>query len=252
MNKTVERQLRELPSVQELLLNASLKNIPIKFEYLKSFVQLAVEQCRTKIMVNGLNRFYPRKQLQEKIIERVLSRIHQLQSVQLRRVVNGTGIILHTNLGRAPLSSAAVNHLQKIIGNYCNLEIELTSGKRGDRNSLVEEVLCVITGAEAAVVVNNNAAAVLLTLNTLCRRKEVPVSRGELVEIGGSFRMPEVMKAGGTKMVEVGTTNKTHLKDYQEAISPRTGAILKVHTSNYRILGFTKSVPVEELVTLVG
>jgi len=250
MNKTVERQLRELPSVQELLLNASLKNIPIKFEYLKSFVQLAVEQCRTKIMVNGLNRFYPRKQLQEKIIERVLSRIHQLQSVQLRRVVNGTGIILHTNLGRAPLSSAAVNHLQKIIGNYCNLEIELTSGKRGDRNSLVEEVLCVITGAEAAVVVNNNAAAVLLTLNTLCRRKEVPVSRGELVEIGGSFRMPEVMKAGGTKMVEVGTTNKTHLKDYQEAISPRTGAILKVHTSNYRILGFTKSVPVEELVTL--
>ena len=157
---------------------------------------------------------------------------------------------MHTNLGRAPIAETAKQHLINILDNYCNLEINLETGKRGERTGIVEEIICLITGAEGAVVVNNNAAAVLLALNSLSRNKETPVSRGELVEIGGSFRMPEVMKAGQVKMVEVGTTNKTHLGDYSEAINPKTGAILKVHTSNYRIMGFTDSVPIADLVSL--
>jgi len=142
----------------------------------------------------------------------------------------------------------------EVLGNitdvYCNLEIAISSGKRGRRSSLVEELLCLLTGAEAAFVVNNNAAAILLALRALCRKKEVPISRGELVEIGGSFRMPDVMEASGAIMVEVGTTNKTHLNDYKQAIGVNTGALLKVHTSNYRIQGFTESIGINPLSLL--
>jgi L-seryl-tRNA(Ser) seleniumtransferase len=159
-------------------------------------------------------------------------------------------VILHTGLGRAVLSPASQTLAQEIITGYCNLEIDLESGERGDRNLHVERTLCQLTGAEAACVVNNNAAAVLLVLNTMAFRHEVIISRGQLVEIGGAFRMPEVIRKSGAKMVEVGTTNKTKISDYADAITPRTAALLAVHTSNYRVVGFTHEARLDELVKL--
>ncbi len=171
-------------------------------------------------------------------------------SPNLRRVINGTGVIVHTNLGRAPLSKDLITYLTEIALYYSNLEFDLKEGKRGSRYSHVEELLLELTGAEAGLVVNNNAGAVLISLNTLAKGREVIVSRGELVEIGGSFRIPEVMEWAGCYLKEVGTTNKTHLYDYERAINENTALLLKVHKSNYAIVGFTKEIPVEELVTL--
>jgi L-seryl-tRNA(Ser) seleniumtransferase len=168
----------------------------------------------------------------------------------LIRVVNATGIILHTNLGRSPLSSRLKDSLWDIASGYSNLEMDLDSGERGSRYSHVEDIICKLTGAESAMVVNNNAAAVMLVLSTLARDREVVVSRGQLVEIGGSFRIPDVMEQSGAILVEVGTTNKTHLSDYERAVNENTAALMKVHTSNYRILGFTSEVESKELVKL--
>jgi L-seryl-tRNA(Ser) seleniumtransferase len=168
----------------------------------------------------------------------------------LRRVINATGVILHTGLGRAPLPAAALEAVREAATHYCNLELDLASGQRGSRISHVEELICRAAGAEAATVVNNNAAAVLLMLNTLARDRQVIVSRGELVEIGGSFRVPDIIAASGAEIREVGTTNRTHLRDYQQAITPDTAAILVVHPSNYRVQGFTARPELEELVEL--
>jgi seryl-tRNA(sec) selenium transferase len=168
----------------------------------------------------------------------------------LRRVINGTGVILHTNCGRALLAPEVARFVAEQAERYSNLELNIETGERGSRYVHVEELLCHLTGAEAAMVVNNNAAAVLLMMNTFAQGKDVIVSRGELVEVGGSFRIPEVLKAGGCKLVEVGTTNKTWLKDYEAAIGPQTAVLLKVHTSNYRVEGFTHSVSGAELVEL--
>jgi L-seryl-tRNA(Ser) seleniumtransferase len=168
----------------------------------------------------------------------------------MKKVVNGTGTILHTNLGRAPISKDAAKRAMDIVTGYSNLEFDLESGKRGSRYSHFEKIISKITGAEAAMAVNNNAAAVLLILSSLAKDKDVIVSRGELVEIGGSFRIPDVMKQSGVNLIEVGTTNKTRLHDYEEKISSETAALLKVHTSNYKIVGFTESVLVEELSDL--
>ncbi len=168
----------------------------------------------------------------------------------LRQVVNGTGVIIHTNLGRSLLAPQALEQIQKVARYYSNLEFDLELGQRGSRYSHVVDLLVELTGAEAALVVNNNAAAVLLALDTLAKGKEVIVSRGQLVEIGGSFRIPEVMTRSGAFLKEVGTTNKTHLRDYEGALSDRTAMLLKVHTSNYRIVGFTSEVPLEDLVAL--
>jgi L-seryl-tRNA(Ser) seleniumtransferase len=168
----------------------------------------------------------------------------------LRRVINGTGVILHTNCGRALLAPEVARFVAEQAERYSNLELNIETGERGSRYVHVEELLCHLTGAEAAMVVNNNAAAVLLMMNTFAQGKDVIVSRGELVEVGGSFRIPEVLKAGGCKLVEVGTTNKTWLKDYEAAIGPETAVLLKVHTSNYRVEGFTHSVSGAELAEL--
>lgn len=169
---------------------------------------------------------------------------------RLRRVINATGVVIHTNMGRAPLAEEAVAAIVDIAGRYNNLELDLSTGERGSRYAHVEGLLAELTGAEAAMVVNNNAAAVLLMLSALAAGKEVIVSRGELVEIGGSFRVPDVMKQGGARLVEVGTTNKTHPRDYEEAIGPETGALLKVHRSNFRLEGFTAEVSVAELAAI--
>lgn len=170
--------------------------------------------------------------------------------MNLRRVINATGVVLHTNCGRAILAPEVARFVAAQAERYSNLELNIKTGERGSRYSLVEQILCELTGAEAAMVVNNNAAAVLLMMNTFAMGKEVVVSRGELVEVGGSFRIPEVLKAGGAKLVEVGSTNKTWYKDYEGAISPETALLLKVHTSNYRLEGFTHSVSGAELVEL--
>jgi len=183
------------------------------------------------------------------ITERVKSVLHANEFERLRPVVNATGIILHTNLGRAVLPQRAVDALSG-LNRCCNLQIDLETGKRGRRSFMTEYLLTKLTGAEAALVVNNNAAATFLVLSALCRGKEVIVSRGQLIEIGGSFRLPDCIHQSGAVMVEVGTTNKTHLSDYERALTENTGMVLRVNPSNYRIVGFTEEVPIEDLVTL--
>jgi len=184
----------------------------------------------------------------ETLLPLFLQQISNQTQPRLRRVINATGVVIHTNLGRSPLHPSALQHIVDVSKAYSNLEFDLDRGERGSRYVHVEDVLCRISGAEAAMVVNNNAAAVLLVLNTIAEGKEVIVSRGELVEIGGAFRIPDVMKRSGALLREVGTTNRTHLGDYQKAISSETALLLKVHTSNFRVMGFTSDVSLEELV----
>jgi len=186
----------------------------------------------------------------EEVCAKVLSRLTKSRQPHYKRVINATGIVLHTNLGRAVLSSRAKKYIDEAIAGYTNLEFDLDTGLRGNRYGRILESICAITGAQAAIVVNNNAAAVLLALHTLCRNKEAIISKGELVEIGDSFRVPELMACCGTVLREVGTTNKTNLNDYESAIGESTGVIQKVHTSNFVIRGYHKSVSLAELATL--
>jgi len=187
---------------------------------------------------------------EERLMTAVEKSLARKMAPNLRRLVNGTGVVIHTNLGRSLLAETALAQIESIAGSYSNLEFDLDTGRRGSRYSLVESLLRELTGAEAAMVVNNNAAAVLLCLDTAARDREVIVSRGELVEIGGSFRIPDVMAKSGAILKEVGTTNRTHLKDYHRAIGSDTGLLLKVHTSNFQVVGFTASVTLSEMVDL--
>ncbi|OQX09066.1 MAG: L-seryl-tRNA(Sec) selenium transferase [Desulfobulbaceae bacterium A2] len=215
---------------------------------LRRAVREVLEECRQKI------RAAPVPAADDcsisTLLPRFLRRIESLSLPRFRRVINGTGVVIHTNLGRSLLPRQAIEPLIQAAARYGNLEFDLDSGRRGSRYSLVEDLLCELTGAEAALVVNNNAAAVLLALEALARGREVIVSRGQLVEIGGSFRIPDVMARSGAVLVEVGATNRTHLRDYEAAIRPETGLLLRVHNSNYRIIGFTSEVAAGDLVAL--
>ena len=187
---------------------------------------------------------------EERIIEMVAAVAKKTMTLNLTNLVNATGIVVHTNLGRSLLPGQVIENIAAIAGRYSNLEYDLEAGKRGSRYSNIEDILCEISGAQAAMVVNNNAGAVLLCLDTIARGREVIVSRGELVEIGGSFRIPDVMAKSGSVLKEVGTTNRTHKKDYENAVNENTALLLKVHRSNYSVIGFTSEVSLKELVEI--
>ncbi|MCR3955427.1 MAG: L-seryl-tRNA(Sec) selenium transferase [Gudongella sp.] len=236
-----------IPKVDELLEDELIKSLDGKVprKTIVDSIRLATENIRAAIK-DGKNHDEVRAMLRE-LGDTIVKMAEKKNSFQLRPVINATGVVIHTNLGRSPVSPEILDHLKEVAKGYSNLEYDLEKGSRGSRYSHLEDVVAEITGAESAMVVNNNAAAVLLVLSTLARGKEVIVSRGELIEIGGAFRVPDVMAQSGARLMEVGTTNKTHKRDYEAAISDETGAIMKVHTSNYRIMGFTSAVEASDL-----
>ncbi|MCP4775389.1 MAG: L-seryl-tRNA(Sec) selenium transferase [Planctomycetaceae bacterium] len=242
---------RKLPSVNQLLESPQLKQM--------------VETVNHSVVVDGVRSFLDdlREQVStesgevsiptpSEIADKIANWLKTEEKPYLRPVINGTGIILHTGLGRAPLAKSAIESVQSISEGYASVEVDVRTGERGQRIKSVEKLLCELTGAEAAAVVNNNAAATMLALSAMAAGQEVIVSRGQLIEIGGSYRLPDVMECSGAKLREVGTTNKTHLFDYQRAINEETGALLKVHPSNFEVVGFTKTVSTKEMVTLAA
>ena len=237
--------LSQIPAINKILLLDEIK------ELMNNYTEVAVKSAIKKY-IEGVRQAILNEELTEvpnlsKIVGEVEKIVEKEDKNSLRRVINATGTILHTNLGRSLLSQKIKENIESVAFNYSNLEFDIDNKKRGSRYVHLIDIIKKLTGAEDVLVVNNNAAAVLLTLNTLVKGQEIIVSRGELVEIGGAFRIPEIIKLSGGVPVEVGTTNKTHLKDYENAITEETGALLKVHTSNYKILGFTESVSNEEI-----
>ena len=243
-----EQLLRKLPKVDELLRAPELEALrpEIPEQTITEGIRNVIADLRRRIL-SGETDTLPSR---DALLEAVRAQVRRNALPSLRRVINGTGIVLHTNLGRACMSKKAAQAAYDAARGYSTLEYNVATGGRGLRYSHVEELICRLTGAESALVVNNNAAAVLLILSAMTTGGQVPVSRGELVEIGGSFRVPDIMEACGATLKEVGTTNKTHLFDYERAICPETKALMKVHTSNYRIVGFTEKPTLAEMVEL--
>ena len=244
-NKDKHHILKQLPGVDHLMVLAMkdqrFQEMPVSV--IKTAIRRVLKQTRDAIVSDNMDHCNP-----EKILTMVATLSAGIIAPRLRPVINATGVVLHTNLGRSLLAPSALENITTIAGGYSNLEFNIKTGKRGLRYDAVEQLICELTGAEAAIAVNNNAGAVLLCLDTLARGQEVVVSRGELVEIGGSFRIPDVMTKSGCILKEVGTTNRTHPRDYENAIHGETGLLMKVHTSNYSIQGFTASVPLKDLV----
>jgi len=243
----VQRRLAALPSVDKALADPGVAKLTNT--YSKKLVTDAVRDV-IGVMRKGILEGRDDGDSDESFLGLVMHKLAERTATSLCPVINATGTVLHTNLGRAPLSRFALEHMVRVAVGYSNLEFNLETGERGSRYDHITDLLSEITGAESAVVVNNNAAAVLLVLDTLARGGEVVVSRGELVEIGGAFRIPDVLKKSGASMVEVGTTNRTRIADYEGAVTEETSLLLKVHTSNYRIVGFSESVAASVLVAL--
>lgn len=241
---------RELPAIEHLMVHPRTRSLLVRFNR-----ELIVRHCRDILdeLRHAIRRgesIEPAMLNDESIVDRLQQRLEVARDVGLTRVINATGTVLHTSLGRALLAESAVDAIRRVAADAVNLEYDLARGERGTREEHIEAMLVDLTGAEAATVVNNNAAAVLLALNTLAAGKEVIVSRGELIEIGGAFRIPEIMEKSGAILKEVGTTNRTHPSDYENAITDRTGLLLKVHTSNYKVVGFVAEVRLAELVAI--
>lgn len=237
---------RKLPKIDILMKDERFIKLKEKVNYntFYSLVKDEIDNFRNKIKNGEITDFET-----DDIVNEILKKSKK-DEYHLKKVINGTGVIIHTNLGRSVLNKKIFNRVADIVTNYNNLEYRISEGKRGNRNTHVEEIICKLTGAEAALVVNNNAAAVVICLHEFAKNKESIVSRGELVEIGGSFRIPDIMELSQSKLKEVGTTNKTHLKDYENAICENTGLILKVHKSNFKIVGFTQEVSNNEIAQL--
>lgn len=248
MNADKQHLLRSLPSVTALLeleeVRDWLSGLPRST--VLAALQTALNETRQAILEGKGNGALDTHDILRRCEEEIVRR----STPSLRRVINATGVVLHTGLGRAPLCDAAIEAIVEGASGYCNLEFDLATGRRGHRSDHIADVLTAVTGAEAATVVNNNAAATVLILGTFAAGREVIVSRGQLIEIGGSFRLPDIMSASSATLREVGTTNRTRLSDYESAISDRTAMLLKVHPSNYRVVGFTEEVGIAELVTL--
>lgn len=245
--------LRSIPKIDDLLMHPIIEERLhlIPRDLVVAIIREVIQETREHILALDAAALESMTALNtEGLVLKIRDQIDEEAAFSLKRVINTTGVVLHTNLGRSLLPKSMMGHLSDVATGYSTLEFDIHNGKRGSRYSHVEKLLCRITGAEAALVVNNNAAAVLLALSTAANGKEVVVSRGELVEIGGAFRIPEVMKQSGANLIEVGATNKTHLRDYEQVIHEGTGAVLKVHTSNYRILGFTQEVESQALCEL--
>lgn len=242
--------LRSIPPIHELQNQSTFMQLSKKYDVDKtimtSILRMEIEGIRNQIIAGDLEG----TDINSRIWNQMELVLNRKNKSRLLPVINATGTILHTNLGRARLSREAITRVVEVASNYSNLEFDIDSGKRGSRHDIVEDLIKEVTGAEAAMVVNNNAAAVFFILNAFGKGKEVIVSRGQLVEIGGSFRISSIMEESGAKLVEVGTTNKTHLKDYKEALSDETSMVLKVHTSNFKIVGFTHAVSTQQLVDL--
>lgn len=239
--------MRQIPSIDKLLEKIMMEPKVQVFsrELIVAIVRKVVEGARQRLKNNESVEITA-----ESLLELTKTKLLSLYKPSLRKVINGTGIVLHTNLGRAPLGERAIRMVNEVMGGYSTLEYNVDIGERGSRYTHVVNKICALTGAEDAIVVNNNAAAVLLVLSVLAKDREVIVSRGQLVEIGGSFRVPDVLRQSGGILKEVGTTNKTHLRDYEDAINEQTGLILKVHTSNYRVVGFTAQPGERELIKM--
>ena len=242
---------RNLPSVNQLLESPQLKQMvnTVNHNVVVDGVRNFLDDLRDQVSTAADEVSIPSP---HELAEKIADWLKSEEQPYLRPVINGTGIVLHTGLGRAPLADSALDAVRGIAKGYASVEVDIKTGERGQRIKAVERLLCELTGAQAAAVVNNNAAATMLTLSALAAGKEVVVSRGQLIEIGGSYRLPDVMECSGAKLREVGTTNKTHLSDYERAICEETGALLKVHPSNFEVVGFTKTVSTKEMVDLAA
>jgi L-seryl-tRNA(Ser) seleniumtransferase len=241
-----ENLFRNIPSVNQLLAEPLLQSLGHSREQLVEAIRAELVELRKRLLA-GEN---PEAITSPQLADAVAQRLHRALKPKLQKVINATGIVLHTNLGRAPILAEAAEAARQAAAGYLNLELDLTTGKRSSRQDAIREWVCRLTGAEAATVVNNNAAATVIVLRAITAGKEVIISRGQLVEIGGSFRIPEIMAVSGAILSEVGTTNITRIGDYERAITPNTGGLLQVHLSNFRVSGFTESASLQQLVEL--
>ena len=248
MNKNL--LYRSIPKVDVLLENQAIQEMIERYSRDSVMEAIRAEMDDLRAFIGGCDEEDKAQEQIALLVSHIGDAVEKMHTPNMKKVINGTGTILHTNLGRAPISREHMRKAFDIVTGYSNLEYNLEEGRRGERYSHFEKLLCKITGAEAAMAVNNNASSVLLILSSLAKGGEVIVSRGELIEIGGKFRIPDVMTQSGATLVEVGTTNKTHVSDYEENITEETKALLKVHTSNYKIVGFTESVGIDELMPI--
>jgi L-seryl-tRNA(Ser) seleniumtransferase len=245
----VQERLRALPSVDELLRTEPLRSTAARTSRSSALAAARAQIELTRRAIRNGNGAVPDG---SELATAAAAELERLAEPSLRQVINATGVVVHTNLGRAPLAPQALDAIAVAGRSYTNLELELSDGERGSRHTHIEGLICELTGAEAGFAVNNNAGAVLLSLAALARDREVVISRGQLVEIGGSFRIPEILAASSARLVEVGTTNRTRIEDYERSIGPETAALMRVHTSNFRTIGFTEEVPIEPLRELAG